>query len=106
MQGKRLVTFLLLSLAITLSWLWINTKLKEKHPDWYLDQPATEPTTQNQTPSTSPTTQPASTQPTGIYPVGGDAKTIDIGSNKFDPQGVLSTYPLGLSLDPQGASIS
>src|SRR3954469_8380181 len=97
MQGKRLATFLLFAAAIFCSWLWINTYLKEKHPDWYIDPP---PPAQNQTsPSTAPTTQTAVAQPTGIHAIAGDGKSAEIGSFKFDRTGTFSQYPLGLTLD-------
>src|SRR5690349_5525285 len=110
MQVKRLLIFLLLTATLTIGWIWANTYLKEKHPDWYIDPPPADQTSQNQTPSTSPTTQTAATapltQPAGIHAVPGEGKPAEIGYFKFDRTGTFSQYPLGLALDPQGASIS
>ncbi|HEV8377504.1 MAG TPA: YidC/Oxa1 family insertase periplasmic-domain containing protein [Tepidisphaeraceae bacterium] len=108
MQGKRLVTFLLVAAALYFSWLWINRYFQQKHPDWYVDQPPHQTEAQNQTAqaSTNPSTQVATTQPGAIYAVGGQPKAIEIGSSKFDKDGKLSDYAIGLAIDPQGAAIS
>jgi YidC/Oxa1 family membrane protein insertase len=109
MQGKRLTTFLLLCAALFVSWWWANHYLQQKHPDWYIDQPPpsqTAPQNPSTQPSTSPSTQFATTQPGTIYAIGGESKPIEIGSSQFDRDGTKSPYPIGLSLDPQGAAVS
>src|SRR6266568_385978 len=109
MKGARLVIFLTLALAIFFSWFWLNTYLQKKHPEWYEEPKPEQVASQNGSsqPATQPTTQVvATTQPGTIYAVGGDGKSTEIGSSKFDPQGKLSDYAIGLSFDPQGAAIS
>jgi len=108
MKDKRLLSFLLVASAIFLSWLWVNNYLQRTHPEWYRDNPQ-QTASQNQStqPSTQPSTQVAATQPAGIHAVGGaSTKPVEIGSSTFDKDAKLSEYAIGLSIDPQGASIS
>ncbi len=98
----------MLSLVVVIGWGWVNYYLKEKHPEWYEDdKPAqTSGQTQSAQPGTQPATQVATTQPAGVHAVGGEARPKQIGSVKFDPQGKISEYPIGLAIDPKGAAIS
>jgi YidC/Oxa1 family membrane protein insertase len=107
MKGPRLAIFLALAIGIFLSWLWLNTSLQKKHPEWFEEPKPQEVATQSQAaqPGTQPTTQVATTQPGTVYAVGGEGKSAEIGSSKFDPQGT-SEYAIGLTIDPQGASIT
>src|SRR5436190_10818205 len=107
MKDKRLLNFLLVASLIFLSWLWVNTYLQRKHPEWYVDHPQqTGLEDQSVQPSTAPSTQAAATQPAGIHAVAaGESKPITIGNMQFDPKGT-GEYAIGLTIDPQGASIS
>ena len=98
--------FLLTAAVIYFSWLLINIYLQKKHPEWYEDAKPEQTASSQNTQSTQPSTQAAATQPTGIHAIAGDGKPIEIGSSKFDPQGKLSDYPIGLAIDPQGAALS
>src|SRR5215208_1375274 len=107
MQGKRLVTFILFCVVVSVGWWWANHYLQQKHPEWYVDQPPQAASqTQSAQPSTTPSTQVATTQPGSIYAIGGASKAVEIGSSQFDKDGTKSQYPIGLAIDPQGAAVS
>ncbi len=108
MKGARLAIFLALALGIFFGWLWLNTSLQKKHPEWYEAPKPQEVASDNATtqPGTQPTTQVATTQPGTVYAVGGDARTSEIGYAKFDPGGGMSDFAMGVTFDSQGASIT
>src|SRR5687767_14591654 len=108
MKNKGVILFMLVSLVLVFAWTFVNQWMRATHPEWFVEPtPQTAQNPQPQQAAPTPTTQSApATQPGAFYAVGGDARTIDLGSPKFDPKAPETTPPLGLSLDSQGASLS
>src|SRR4051812_27198935 len=105
-MNKRVVIVSVLSLLVVFAWYLGNMKLRQLHPEWYQEPkpeqpagqtdnaalPGTQPATQAVMPATTVVTVAATTQPGGVLAggilvVGGDGKSIGIGSNQFDPAG-------------------
>src|SRR4030095_16902333 len=100
MKNRGVIAIMLLSLALALTWGYVNAYLRHKHPEWFVAKPAPAATDQNPAQShqqavAPPSTQIATTQAGVFIPVGGDGKSVPIGSDKFDPKGT-GEYPLGV----------
>jgi YidC/Oxa1 family membrane protein insertase len=118
MDNKRLVIVMLLSLAVVLAWSYVNTLLKEKHPEWFQQpqqattQPAPQPSAQSTASAQAPepatrvaaATAPATGKPYLVEVEQRQAIASELGHGKFDPK-AQQAFPLGLSIDPRGAAL-
>src|SRR5258705_3949203 len=120
-MNKRVIMVSVLSLLVVMSWYLGNMKLRQLHPEWYVEPkpeqaagqtdnpapPGTQPATQAATQVTTQAVVPVpATQSAAIRAVGGNGKPAEIGWSKFDPSGTDSVFPMGVAIDPQGAAIS
>ena len=120
MDKKRVVIVLVASLVIAFTWGYARIALERRYPEWFRPQPQPTATQTNpQQPAgadtgspgvASPTTgtatqQSPSTSPGVIRVVGGDPQPARLGNPTFDPD-ASREYPVALTIDPKGASIS
>lgn len=117
MDNKRLVVFLLISAVLVTGWALLQNYLRARYPHWYERQQQTQ-VTQEPTPATQPSTTPDATveqttgapadtsaAPSGNFRVvGGQTQAVRLGRTEFDPER-NDVYPIGLSIEPYGASL-